>query len=199
MDDLNESYGVPEFNQYNIDCVQMARFYGLPCYSTAGVADVKVPGIQASVEKLFSHILVSLSGPHYLHYAFGLLDRTNTFCPLQAVLDDAHIQMVKSFLREPNIDSRGISSSLDQVRQVMNSTHKLFVRYVRPRLHAGEITAPYPFESKDISDEVLFKASQRMQELLSLPAKHLSKDNISRIYDEIPGLLPRLNIHEQEK
>jgi len=81
----------------------------------------------------------------------------------------------------------------------MNSTHKLFVRYVRPRLHAGEITAPYPFESKDISDEVLFKASQRMQELLSLPTKHLSKDNISRIYDEIPGLLPRLNIHEQEK
>jgi trimethylamine--corrinoid protein Co-methyltransferase len=196
MDDLNESYGVPEFNQYNIDCVQMARFYGLPCYSTAGVADVKVPGIQASVEKLFSHILVSLSGPHYLHYAFGLLDRTNTFCPLQAVLDDAHIQMVKSFLMEPSIDSRGISSSLDQIRQVMNSTHKLFVRYVRPRLHAGKITAPYPFESKDMGDAVLLKASQRMQELLTLPTKHLDKDTTNRIYAEVPGLLARLNTHE---
>jgi len=199
MDDLNESYGAAEFNQYNVDCVQMARFYGLPCYSTAGVADTKVPGIQASVEKMFSHILVSLSGPHYLHYAFGLLERTNTFCPIQAVLDDAHIQMVKSFLREPNIGPREVSSSLEQVKQVMNSTHKLYVRYVRPKLHAGEITPPYPFESRDMSDEVLLKASRRMEELLSLPVEHLSKDTTKRIYNDIPGLLRRLNIHDQEK
>ena len=196
MDDLNESYGAPEFNQYNIDCVQMARFYSLPCYSTAGVADVKVPGIQASVEKLFSHILVSLSGPHYLHYAFGLLERTNTFCPLQAVLDDVHIGIVKSFLKEPRVSEKERSASLEQVKQVMNSTHKLYVRYVRPKLHAGEITPPYPFESRDMSDEVLLKASQHMQELLSLPVENLSKDITEKIYKEVPGLLPRLNIYE---
>jgi len=96
LDDLADSYGVPEFNHYNVDCVQMARFYGLPCYSTAGVADVKLPGIQATVEKLISHIVIALSGAQYIHYAFGLLDKTATFCPVQAVLDDAHIGMVKS-------------------------------------------------------------------------------------------------------
>jgi trimethylamine--corrinoid protein Co-methyltransferase len=199
MDDLNDSYGAPEFNQYNIDCVQIARFYSLPCYSTAGVADVKVPGVQASVEKLFSHILVSLSGPQYLHYAFGLLDRTNTFCPLQAVLDDAHIQMVKSFLKQPRVNEEEISNSLEQVRQVMGSRYKLYTRYVRHKLHAGEIAPPYPFESKDMSDEVLLKASQQMQELLSLPVEHLSGDTTQKMYEEIPGLLPRLNIHERGK
>jgi trimethylamine--corrinoid protein Co-methyltransferase len=196
VDDLNESYGAPEFNQYNIDCVQMARFYSLPCYSTAGVADVKVPGIQASVEKLFSHILVSLSGPQYLHYAFGLLDRTNTFCPLQAVLDDVHIQMVKSFLKQPRINEEELSTSLKQVRETMGSTYKLYVRYMRPKLRAGEVTPPYPFESRDMSDEVLLKASQRMQELLLLPVEHLSEDITNRIYNEVPGLLPRLNSYE---
>jgi trimethylamine--corrinoid protein Co-methyltransferase len=197
MDDLNESYGAPEFNQYNIDCVQMARFYGLPCYSTAGVADVKVPGIQATVEKLFSHILVSMSGAQYIHYAFGLLDRTNTFCPLQAVLDDVHINMVKSFLKQPRISEEELSASLKQVTETMGSPYKLFTRYVRPKLRAGEISPPYPFESKDMDDKVLFKASQWMQELLSLPVEHLSEDVTNRIYDEIPGLLPGLNTYEQ--
>jgi len=77
MDDLHDLYGCPEFNQYNIDCVQLARYYKLPCYSTAGVGDAKVPGMQAQFEKLFTHLYMAMSGAHYIHYAFGLLDRTN--------------------------------------------------------------------------------------------------------------------------
>jgi hypothetical protein len=67
---------------------------------------------------------------------------------------------------------------------------------MRPKLRAGEIAPPYPFESKDMDDEVLLKASQRMQELLSLPVEHLSGDITNRIYNEVPGLLPRLNTYE---
>ena len=144
MDDLGDSYGAPEFNQYNIDCVQMARYYGLPCYSTAGISDIKVPGIQASVERLFSHILVTLSGPQYIHYAFGLLERTNTFCPVQAILDDTHIGMVKAFLKQPSVTEAEVSESLEQVRRVMGTSHKLFVRFVRSKLRSGQIAPPLP-------------------------------------------------------
>jgi trimethylamine--corrinoid protein Co-methyltransferase len=90
MDNLHDMYGAPEFNQYNIDCVQMARHYRIPCYSTAGVADASSPGMQASIEKLFTHVPMAMSGAQYIHYAFGLLQRTNVFCPAQAVLDDQH-------------------------------------------------------------------------------------------------------------
>jgi trimethylamine--corrinoid protein Co-methyltransferase len=31
LDDLHDLYGCPEFNQYNIDCVQLARYYKIPC------------------------------------------------------------------------------------------------------------------------------------------------------------------------
>ncbi len=143
MDNLYDSYGAPEFNQYNIDCVQMARYYGIPCYSTGGVSDVMVPGIQASVERLFSHILVTLAGPQYIHYAFGLLERTNTFCPVQAVLDDAHISMVKRFVRQPVVTADRISEVLEQVRKVMSTSHKLYIRFVRRALHTGEIAPPW--------------------------------------------------------
>ena len=54
LDNLNDMYGAPEFNHYNLDCTQMARFYKLPCYSTAGVGDADVPGIQATVEKMLT-------------------------------------------------------------------------------------------------------------------------------------------------
>ncbi|MBN1862891.1 MAG: trimethylamine methyltransferase family protein [Dehalococcoidales bacterium] len=192
MDNLYDSYGVPEFSQYNVDCIQMARHYGLPCYSTAGVSDVAIPSIQAAVERLFSHILVTLAGAHYVHYAFGLLERTNVFCPVQAVLDDVHIDMVKRFVRQPEVSEASITDCLTQVRKVMTTSHKLYVRFVRHALRSGGITPPYPFESKGMTDETLVLARQRLEKLLSLPAPHLGQDIIDRIFKEVPGLLPRL-------
>ena len=192
MADLNDSYGVPEFSQYNVDCVQMARYYGLPCYSSGGVSDVKVPGIQASVERLFSHILVTLAGPQYLHYAFGLMGRTNTFCPIQAVLDDAHIGMLKRFAKQPAFTDSVVPEILGQIRRVMNSSHKLFTRFVRSALRSGEIAPPYPFESKDMTDEALFRAYERTNEILSLSPRHIEKNTVEQVFQQIPGLLTRL-------
>jgi trimethylamine--corrinoid protein Co-methyltransferase len=192
MDNLYDSYGVPEFSQYNIDCVQMARHYGLACYSTAGVSDVQIPGIQASVERLFSHILVTLSGAQYIHYAFGLLERTNTFCPVQAILDDVHIGMMKRFVRQPVVTEEGISECLGQVRKVMGTSHKLYVRYVRTALRTGQIAPSYPFESKDMTDETLVQARARMDEILSMPPSHIDKNTVDRVFQQVPGLLTRL-------
>jgi len=192
MDNLNDSYGVPEFSQYNIDCIQMARYYGLPCYSTGGVSDVNVPGIQASVERLFSHILVTLAGPQYLHYAFGLLERTNTFCPVQAVLDNTHIGMIRRFVKQPMFTDDMVSECLEQIRKVMATSHKLYVRFVRNALRSGEITPPYPFEGKEMVDETLLRARERMEEILSLPPRHIDKETTDIVFQQVPGLLPRL-------
>jgi len=192
MDDLYDTYGAPEFSQYNIDCVQMARYYGLPCYSTGGISDVKVPGIQASVERLFSHIMVTLAGPQYIHYAFGLLERTNTFCPVQAVLDDAHISMIKRFVRQPLGTADRISESLKQVRSVMDTSDKLYILFIRKAVRSGEVTPPYPFEGKDMADETLFWAQKRMEEILSLPPPHIARPVVDKVFQEVPGLLTRL-------
>ena len=192
MDDLYDTYGVPEFSQYNIDCIQMARYYGLPCYSTGGVSDVKVPGIQASVERLFSHIMVTLAGPQYIHYAFGLLERTNTFCHVQAVLDDAHISMIKRFVRQPMVTADRISESLKQIRSVMDTSDKLYILFVRRAIRSGEVTPPYPFEGKGMVDETLFWAQKRMEEILSLPSPHIAKQVVDKVFQEVPGLLKRL-------
>ncbi len=192
MENLNDAYGVPEFSQYNIDCVQMARYYGLPCYSSGGVSDAKVPGIQASVERLFSHTLVTLAGPQYMHYAFGLMERTTTFCPVQAVLDDAHIGIIKRLAKQPVFTDGTITEVLEQTRRVINSSHKLFTRFVRSALRSGEIAPLYQFKSEDMTDETLFHACNRLNEILSLPPHHIEKHVVERVFQQIPGLLTKL-------
>jgi len=199
MDTLGDSYGSVETSQYNIDCVQMARFYKIPNYSTSGVCDPKIPGQQASIERLFSNIVVALSGPQYLHCAYGLLDCNSVFCLLQAVLDDAHFQMIKFFLKQPQIGEKEIDETLKQIREVVATPQKLYVRYIRSVMRTGEISAPYPFEGDGESDNVFVLAHERMNELLAKPVQHIDPGTTSKIFQEIPGLLPRLNIYEGER
>jgi len=197
MDNLMDSYAAPESSQYNVDCVQLARFYRIPCYSTSGVCDAKVPGMQSAIERLFSDITVSLSGPQYLHCAFGLLDGNSIFCPLQAVMDDTHFQMIKFFMRSPQIGEKDISDTLAQVKEVMDTPQKLYIKYIRPMLRSGQLSMPYPFEGEGESDNVMALAYEKMNEMLSQPVQHIDPDTTRRIFIEIPGILPRLNAYQE--
>ncbi len=192
LDDLHDLYGCPEFNQYNIDCVQMARMYKLPCYSSSGVGNAKVPGMQATFEKLFSHLYMAASGAQYIHYGFGLLDRTNTFCPLQAVLDNEQIGLAKHCMRPAVIEDKDSEEAVEMVRKVMGTSHKLFTRHTRKPVRAGLVSEPYRFESKTAEDQVLEKALSYMAELEARPVKHLPETTVEQIFSEIPGLLPKL-------
>lgn len=192
LDNLHDLYGCPEFNQYNIDCVQLARFYKLPCYSTAGVGDAKVPGIQATFEKLFTHLFMAMSGAQYIHYAFGLLDRTNTFCPVQAILDNEQIGKIKHTLREPKVTQDTLEDIHKMVRKVMVTPHRLFARHARKAMHAGDVSSPFCFESKGMEDKVIEKALEYLAEIETRPAPRLDSSVIEEIYKSIPGLLPQL-------
>jgi trimethylamine--corrinoid protein Co-methyltransferase len=191
MDNLHDMYGAPEFNQYNLDCVQMARYYRVPCYSTAGVGDSSVPGMQATIEKMFTHIPIAMSGAQYIHYAFGLLDRTNIFCPAQAVLDNQHIGMIKKFLNAPGLGEDDMESAMGQITKVFNSRQKLYARFTRKGLRDGSIYSHYPFES-DGGDGIIEKALAGLEEILSRPVNSLDDDIQNRIIQEVPGILAQL-------
>jgi trimethylamine--corrinoid protein Co-methyltransferase len=192
MDDLHDLYGCPEFNQYNVDCAQMARKYRIPVYSSAGVGDAKVPGAQATLEKMFTHTYTPMAGPNYIHYAFGLLDRTNTFSPVQAVLDNEQIGMVKHCHRRPIADEQRMEEILKTVKKVMASSNRLYARHARKPIQAGEVSSPYGFETKDLQDRVMEKALDRLKEIEAISRSHMDKDTVERIYEKIPGILPGL-------
>lgn len=191
LDTLHDLYGAPEFVHYNTDCVQMARHYEIPCYSTAGVGDAKVPGMQATIEKVFAQLAIAMSGAQYIHYAFGLLDKTNVFSPVQAVLDDAHIGIVRDIVRPSSFAQAEADAAVEEVRRVFSSSTKLFARHIRKAMRKGLVSAPYPFETQEESDEVFPKAVERLDEIMARPDTALDKALLDKIYAAVPGLLPR--------
>jgi trimethylamine--corrinoid protein Co-methyltransferase len=197
LDTLADSYGAVETSQYNVDCAQMARFYHLPNYSTSGVCDPKTPGTQSSIERLLSDVLVTMAGPQFLHCAYGLLDCNSIFCLLQAVIDDAHFRMIKFFLRSPRIDEAEIAEILRQIREVVATPQKLYISYIRRVMRSGELLMPYPFEGAGDRDDVFRLAYDRMQELLAKPVQHIDEATTRKIFEEVPGLLPRLNAYKE--
>ncbi|MFW5750165.1 MAG: trimethylamine methyltransferase family protein [Planctomycetota bacterium] len=190
LDTLHDLYGAPEFIHYNIDCIQMARRYGLPCYSTAGVGDHAAPGMQVAVEKLFSHLAIAQAGAQYVHYAFGLLDRTNLFCPLQAVIDNANVGMVKQIIREPVFDTAAVDGAVGEVRKVMKSGSRLYARQIRKYRRLGLVSPPYPLESEGEDDAVFAKAAERLAAIRAGDGERLDAQTEATIRDRVPGLLP---------
>jgi len=187
LDNLNDMYGAPEFNHYHHDAAQMARFYGLPCYSTAGVGDAEEPGIQATAEKMLTHGYVPWTGAQYIHYAFGLLERTSVFCPEQAVLDDAHIGMIKHNLAPPAIDESRRDEVLALVREVMASDHKTYI-YHLPLPTRDKVYVRYPLE--DAEGGALRAAHNRYREIEETEHRQMPEDQRKQIEREVPGILP---------
>ena len=195
LDNLNDMYAAPEFVHYNLDCVQMARFYGLPCYSTAGVGDTSVPGIQATVEKMLTLLAVPASGAQYVHYAFGLLERTNVFCPEQAILDDAQIDLVKRTLQDPPVNEQRREEVLSLVREVMGSTHKTYM-YHLPLPSRDPVYARYPLEDDEAG--ALAAAHRRYREILERPRNRMPVEIRNEIFRTVPGILPATQAETKE-
>jgi trimethylamine--corrinoid protein Co-methyltransferase len=187
LDNLNDMYGAPEFNHYHHDAAQMARFYGLPCYSTAGVGDAGVPGIQATAEKMLTHGYVPWTGAQYIHYAFGLLERTSVFCPEQAVLDDAHIGMIKYNLSPPAITADRREEILSLVREVMSSDHKTYI-YHLPLPTREKVYIRYPLENAE--GGALLAAHNRFREIEQRERRCIPKEIRAQIQKEVAGILP---------
>ena len=188
LDNLNDMYAAAEFVHYNVDCAQMARYYRLPCYSTAGVGDTSTPGIQATVEKMLTLTNVPQAGAQYIHYAFGLLERTNVFCPEQAILDDAQIDLIKRTLAAPEVGASGSQEVLSQIRDVMASGHKTFM-YNLPLPSRDPVYACFPLENKDHG--ALFAAHCRRQQLLEAPRNQMPADLREDISRHVPNLLAK--------
>jgi len=81
---------------------------------------------------------------------------------------------------------------------VVATPQKLYISYIRPLLRSGEISGVYPFEGSGEADDAFELAYERMKELLAKPVEHIDQKTTARIFEEIPGVLPRLNIYETE-
>ncbi|MEW5956479.1 MAG: trimethylamine methyltransferase family protein [Chloroflexota bacterium] len=80
--------GAAEFAIMHAAAAQLGQFYNLPVYNSAGLADSKVPDIQAGYEKGITGLAAALAGANYIHHSAGFLESMLTVAYEQYVIDD---------------------------------------------------------------------------------------------------------------
>jgi hypothetical protein len=99
--------------------------------------------------------------------------------------------MIKMFLSEPRLGAEDMENMFGQIRKVLGSKQKLYVRFARRGLRDGSIYPHYPFEA-DSGDGVIEKALIRLEELLSMPVDGVSQEQEEQVFREVPGIVERL-------
>jgi trimethylamine---corrinoid protein Co-methyltransferase len=97
-------------------CAQMHRFYNLPGGAAAGIADAKLPDMQAGWEQAISNVMAGLSGLNMVYEAAGMHASLLGFCMESLVLGDDLIGQVLRCVR--GIDVTDETISLETMKQV---------------------------------------------------------------------------------
>lgn len=97
-------------------CAQMHRFYGLPGGAAAGIADAKMPDMQAGWEQAISNTMAGLSGLNMVYEAAGMHASLLGFSLESLVLGDDLIGQVLRCVR--GIDVTEDSVSIETMKEV---------------------------------------------------------------------------------
>ncbi len=116
MDMRTMSYlGAPvESGLINAATAQMAQYYSIPYYSTAGISDSKALDAQCGYESAITNMLVGLAGADFIHDAAGLMEFAFTVSLEKLVIDNEIIGMVKRAIKGINVSEKTLC--LDEIK-----------------------------------------------------------------------------------
>ncbi len=80
--------GSGEFALMNAACAQIAQALNLPLYNSSGIADAKLPDVQAGAEKGITTLAAALAGSNFVHHSAGMLESLMTVAYEQYVIDN---------------------------------------------------------------------------------------------------------------
>jgi len=115
--------GSIELGMANAAITQMAHFYQVPIYNSAGMTESKLPDIQAGIEKTQSVIQVALAGSNFIHHAAGMLEDMSTIAYEQFVIDNEILGMAMRAVRGIEVNPETLA--LDAIDRVGPGSHFL--------------------------------------------------------------------------
>ena len=124
-------------------CAQMHHFYGLPGGAAAGIADAKLPDMQAGWEQMCSNVMAGLSGLNMVYEAVGMHASLLGFSLESLILGDDLLGQAQRCVR--GIEVTDESVSIEAMKQVClggpghylgseQTLHLMQRDYVYPRL-----------------------------------------------------------------
>ena len=107
--DMKYLSGAVEMGLMNAASAQMAQFYKLPLYSTAGMSDSKLNDAQAGYESAITNLMVALAGGNFIHDAAGFLEFCMTASYDKLVIDNEIIGMVMRAVEGIRVDDETLA------------------------------------------------------------------------------------------
>ena len=154
-------------------CAQMHRYYDLPGGAAAGIADSKLPDMQAGWEQMCSNVMAGLSGLNMVYEAAGMHASLLGFCHESLILGDDLIGQAMRCVR--GIEVTDETLALDQIRSVCidgpghylgtdQTLGRMQVDHVYPSL--GDRTSPKEWDENGKPD-LIARAKRRKEDILS--------------------------------
>lgn len=109
------SYGAPEMSLAVAALAEMAHFYRLPIFGTAGCSDSKAVDLQAAVEVAVSCLVSATLGAHLVHDV-GMMDQCTLVSPELMVLTNEILGMLEAFMSGIPVSAETLA--LDVVEKV---------------------------------------------------------------------------------
>lgn len=191
--DMKYLSGAVEMGLMNAAAAQMAQFYLLPYYATAGMSDSKVNDAQAGYESAITSLMVALAGGNFIHDAAGFLEFCMTASYDKLVIDNEILGMVMRAVEGIQVDEETIA--FDLIKKVGPGGHFVSERHTRRHMR----TEQYFPQLSDRDDRSKWqaagakdtgtRAAEKVREILDRAPQPVIPEKIrDRITREIPGL-----------
>jgi len=187
--------GSVEMGLLNAATAQMAQFYELPYYATAGMSDSKINDAQAGYESAVTSTIVALSGANYIHDAAGFIEFCMTASYDKLVIDNEIIGMVMRAVQGIQIDEQTLA--FDEIKKVGPGGHFVSSRHTRKHMRTEQFMPELSDRdnretwNENGARDTRERAAEKVKDILGKPMEAMiPKKNREWIEKEIPGIKP---------
>ena len=193
--DMKYLAGAVEMGLMNAAASQLAQFYDIPIYATAGMSDAKVNDVQAGYESAITSLMVGLAGGNFIHDAAGFLEFCMTASYDKLVIDNEILGMVMRAVE--GIEVNDTTLAFDEIKKTGPGGHFVSSGFTRrhmrneqyqPQLSDRENRARW---QADGSRDAHTRATHIAQEILQeAPTCFIPEPQREAIKKEITGIRP---------
>jgi trimethylamine--corrinoid protein Co-methyltransferase len=193
LSDLKYLAGSVEMGLINAGGAQMAQFYKLPFYATAGMTDSKMLDAQCGYESSLTSLQCALAGANFIHDAAGLMEFAMTVCYEKYVIDNEILGMVMRAVEGIKVNEDTLA--LDLIKQVGPGGNFIAAKHTR-RFMRNEHYQP-ALSNRDNREEweakgsksTWQKAAERVKEIIAGPGYSMPAPLRDKVLTEIKGIV----------
>jgi trimethylamine--corrinoid protein Co-methyltransferase len=191
--DMKYLAGSVEMGLLNAASSQMAQFYGIPIYATAGMSDAKVNDAQSGYESAITSLLVGLAGGNFIHDAAGFIEFCMTASYDKLVIDNEILGMVMRAVE--GIDVNDETLAFDLIKKIGPAGHFVSERHTRRHMRSQQYLPQ--FSDRETRDkwqangakDARARATEKAREIIDAPlSSYIPADIRDKLKKEIPGL-----------